>query len=287
MSIYKISFKQLRQDNLIYTFPAFERAFKKMQIEVYLIGALARDTWFAEKGIRALGTKDIDFAVLVPDKNKFNELKDYLITVENFRETKNEYTLIDTKGYQVDLLPFGDLDIEGKKIIDSQGHVHTNVSGFKEVYEEATEVVVFDGKFHFKVSSLAGIVILKLIAWDDRPEMRSQDIKDISLIIQHYFKLEEELIFNNHSDLFDIEDYDLTRLAARALGREMSTVLNRNELLKQRILHILASNLGSINKSIVAILFENESGDTVTYQYEILKELLKGIEERTSPGIGE
>jgi len=220
MSTYSISFKQLRQENLKDTFAAFERAFRKLHIEVYLIGALARDTWFAEKGIRALGTKDVDFAVMVPDKHKFNALKQYLVEEEKFTVTKNEFTLLDPKGYQIDLLPFGSLDIEGRQITDKQGRIHTNVSGFQDVYDAATALVAFDGEFYFRVSSLAGIVILKLIAWDDRPEIRSQDIRDISLIIQHYFKLEEELIYTHHNDLFDYEEYDLTMLAARCLGEK-------------------------------------------------------------------
>lgn len=107
MSTYRISFKQLRQDNLKDIFAAFERAFEKFPIDVYLIGALARDTWFAEKGIRASGTKDVDFAVLIPDKHQFKELKDHLVTNEKFTETKNPFTLLDAKGYQIDLLPMG------------------------------------------------------------------------------------------------------------------------------------------------------------------------------------
>ena len=160
--------------------------------------------------------------------------------------------------------------------------IHTNISGFQEVYDEATELVEFDGTFHFKVSSLAGIVILKLTAWDDRPEIRSQDIRDISLIIKYYFKLEEELIYNHHNDLFEIENYNLTTLAARVLGREMAAVLKRDTLLKQRILNILELNSASIDQSIVAVLFENESGGTVEQQYQILQELRKGIEEYIS-----
>jgi len=87
---------------------------------------------------------------------------------------------------------------------------------------------------------------------------------------------------NHHNDLFEIEDYNLTTLAARVLGREMAAVLNRNTLLKQRILNILEVNSASIDQSIVAILFENQSGDTVEQQYQILQELRKGIEEYIS-----
>jgi len=60
----------------------------------------------------------------------------------------------------------------------------------------------------------------------------------------------------------------------------MASVLKRNELLKQRILDILISNSTAINKSIVAVLLEDKSGNTVAYQFEILQELRKGIKER-------
>lgn len=79
---------------------------------------------------------------------------------------------------------FGAIEIEGKRIIDKEGFFHTNISGFKEVYEEATEQVNFEEEYNFKVFTLAGIVILKLIAYDDRPEMRSNDIRDIAAIIR-------------------------------------------------------------------------------------------------------
>ena len=74
------------------------------------------------------------------------------------------------------------MEIEGKEIVDLQGKRHSNVLGFKEVYEEAVEAVNFENDL-FKVSTLPCIVVLKFIAYDDRPEIRSQDIKDIYAII--------------------------------------------------------------------------------------------------------
>ena len=84
MNTSRINFKQLRQENLKSTFAAFEKAFSKLDIGFYLIGALARDTWFVDKGIRALGTKDIDLAVLVSDQLKYEALKKYLVQEEIF-----------------------------------------------------------------------------------------------------------------------------------------------------------------------------------------------------------
>lgn len=71
-------------------------------------------------------------------------------------------------------------------------------------------------------------------------------------------------------------------LAARALGREMAAVLKPNTLLKQRILNILEENSTVIEQSIIAVLFENQSGDTVEHQYQVLHELREGIKEYTS-----
>jgi predicted nucleotidyltransferase len=283
MSTYKINFKQLRQEGLKELFDALERSFNSLQIDFYIIGALARDTWFAQKGIRALGTKDVDLAIFISSYEKYDELKEQLITKEQFvSSSSNEYVLFDRNGIQIDLLPFGAIDLEGRKIIDHQGTHHSNILGFKEVYEEAVEEVNFENRFQFKVSTLPGIVILKFIAYDDRPEIRSQDIKDIYAILSHYFDLETDLIYEKHADLFEQEAKDLTQLAARALGREMKPILDKNTLLKGRLVSILKNNTNSLATSVLATLFQEESDSEATniqYQVNLLKEIIAGIEE--------
>ncbi|HTM91311.1 MAG TPA: hypothetical protein VL095_02755 [Flavisolibacter sp.] len=283
MSTYRINFKQLRQEGLKELFYALERSFNSLKIDFYIIGALARDTWFAQKGIRALGTKDIDLAIFISDYDKFDMLKQHLITTENFiSSSTNEYVLFDRNGLQIDLLPFGAIDLEGRKIIDHQGIHHSNVLGFKEVYEEAVEEVNFENRFQFKVSTLPGIVVLKFIAYDDRPEIRSQDIKDIYAILMHYFDLETDLIYEKHADLFEQEEKDLTQLAARALGREMKPILEKNSLLKERLLSILKDNTDSLASSALALLFQEESDSeisTIQYQVSLLKEIIAGIDD--------
>ena len=253
----KLNLDQLRQENLKGAFESFERAIQILEIDFYLIGAFARDTWLAEKGIRALGTKDIDLAVFISDDSKYDELKRYLVEEEGFIiSSTNEYTFIDKVGYQVDILPFGAIEIEGKKFTNSSGLVSTSVSGFAEVYKEATEEVVFENKHVFKVSSLAGIVILKLLAWDDRPEMRTKDIQDIAIILNNYFTLESEMIYEKYNDLFEKEP-NLELLSARALGREIQLVLNHNLTLKERIISILDKNTQSLENSEIGRLLVN------------------------------
>lgn len=281
-STYKINFKDLRQENLKDIFAAFERALQELDIDFYLIGALARDTWFAQKGIRALGTKDIDWAVAVSEESQFKKLKEFLIKNEGFTESSsNEYVLFDKKGQQIDLLPFGAMEIEGNKFVDSAGVVRTDITGFKEVYDGAVENVNFEDKYTFKVSSLPGIVILKLIAFDDRPEMRSNDIRDIGIILNHYFALETETIYSKHTDLFE-EQTELQFLAARVLGREMQQILNRNLSLKERLLSILYKNIQILTQSPIGLILTNVldmSPTSVEDAVGLLNEMIKGIHD--------
>ena len=278
---YRISFKQLRQENLKETFASFEKAMQALDVDFYLIGAIARDTWFARKGIRALGTKDVDFAILISDKNQYLDLKKFLIEKEGFTlSISNEYVLFDTRGNQIDLLPFGAVEIEGKKIIDKEGLVHEHLSGFKEVYEAAVEKVNFENRYTFKISSLPGIVILKLIAFDDRPEIRIKDIHDIGTILKNYFELESENIYENHAELFE-EESSLELVAARVLGREMQKILNKNPLLKDRILGILSENTQSLEKSTIGrILVNIFNFESVEDAVKILDQIIKGITEK-------
>jgi predicted nucleotidyltransferase len=278
---YRVSFKQLQQENLKDTFAAFQKALKVLDIDCYIIGALARDTRFAQKGKRALGTKDVDFAILVLDAKNYQELKEYLIKEEGFRESKiNKYSLFDQQGQQIDLLPFGAIEIEDNQFIDAAGVIHADVSGFKEVYEAATEEVSFEGGYNFKVSTLAGITILKLLAFDNQPEVRSKDIRDIGAILTYYFELESDMIYDRHSDLFSKEDRTLEEITARVLGREMQAVLNRSAILKERVLTILTKDTASIEESVIGRLLVpimNLNPTSIEETVNLLKEIIEGI----------
>lgn len=276
---YKISFSALRQERLQNVFIALENAFRSLSIDFYLVGALARDTWLAQNGIRALGTKDVDIAVFIANEHKFEELKEFLIEKEGFTKSINWNVLFDRHGQQIDLLPFGAIDMDGKKLIGRQDLIYRDVSGFKEVYENAIEEVEFEGLYQFKVSTLAGIVILKLIAYDDRPEMRSNDIKDIGFILSHYFDLESDLIYESHADLFSDEGNSLEQIAARVLGRQMQAIIDKNRLLKGRIEDILQKGTVPSTENRMAIWLLNAKITTIEQAIGLIGEVITGLNE--------
>ena len=227
-----------------------------------------------------MGTKDVDFAVYIPEKEKFLDLKKYLEEKEGFRNSsQNQYVMFNSIGQQVDLLPFGEIEVEGKVMIDGTGLTQIAVNGFREVYEVALVPVEYEGGHTFKVCSLPGIVILKLVAYDDRPEIRQKDIRDISKIIQNYFDIETDLIYDRHLDLFDSKA-ELPLIAARVLGRQMQTILNRSSELKKRIVSIIEPAIADKENHKIVSLLLSEQDTTAAFIASLLSEIIKGINDK-------
>jgi predicted nucleotidyltransferase len=284
MPTYKINYNQLsQQPQITEMLYALERGLDKFGIDFYLVGAVARNVWMT--GINNIAprrtTGDIDFAVLINDKGVYEALKTYLIITEGFQPYKgNEYVLIWKENLEVDLLPFGAIDDEDAKF-NSNGLGSTSISlqGFSEIYNDGLPTLDLEGKHQFKFCTLPGIVLLKLIAWDDRPESRRDDIKDISDILNHFFDMNDNEIFENHHDLFEKEEASLKYIAARVMGREMSKIAKKNELLFSRIVGILDSNtLVSQNSDMAKIMVEYYD-NTIDDNVQLLKHLRQGFTE--------
>ncbi len=48
---------------------------KKLDINFFIIGAIARNIWYVSNNEEPYGTKDIDFGIYVPNKDKYNQLR--------------------------------------------------------------------------------------------------------------------------------------------------------------------------------------------------------------------
>lgn len=280
MSTYKINFKRLRQDpEMAQMLEALERGFRLFEIDFYLIGAVARDIHIGYHQLPVKrATDDVDFAVLIRDEQVYKALREYLINKEGFASYKeNPLVLIWHSGKEVDLMPFGVLAEQGNISLASVGLADLSVEGFREVYESSLPEVELEGSHRFKFCSLPGLVLLKLIAWSDRPEWRRNDISDISYIIEHFFNIHEEEIWENHHDLFpedDSEEYREIELAARVLGRKVGEIARSNKRLMNRLRHILSETQDTI-ALIMTQYFDSTNDDSK----QILKSLLQGIEE--------
>jgi predicted nucleotidyltransferase len=252
------SFKYFEDDELPTLFATLKRTFDAADVPFYLIGARARDVWFfPEKSMRI--TQDIDWIAASDEDTVFNEIRNQLIEKEGFIETKNRFTLLSSKGMQVDLLPF----------IESAG---SSLEGLKEVFARGTEGVIFDDDATYQVATLPAIVLLKLIAWDDRPEHRLKDLWDIEAIFEHYFDRFSEDIYDNHNDLFG--GRELGEISAFVIGRKIKHIIGDSSSLKTRLANILTEKQEAIAKRIA-----DKSSKPEDEVSKILKNLLEGILE--------
>jgi predicted nucleotidyltransferase len=282
---YKISFEQIRLKHHIGgMLEALERGIRKFGIDFYLVGAVSRDIWMS--GIYKIAsrriTRDIDFAIFINDKGVYEDLKNYLIKNEGFAAySGNAFVLIWKDRIEVDLLPFGAIEDENRRVtVNGTGYTTMHVEGFREVYEHQLAEVSLDEQHFFKICTLPGIVLLKLIAWDDRPEFRRNDIKDVSDILNHFFEMYQGVIWEEHYDLFDGDkEPELLAISARVMGREMRKIAKRNVRLEKRILNILVIQASEINTSRIALIMREYFDNTLEECFLILKEIKSGFED--------
>ena len=281
-----ISFSSIGFEGIEKIVDAVDRAFTETKTDFYFVGAIARDVWMQgvyKKGQR-LGTKDIDFAIFVPTEEHFTAVKNYLIKNGNFTQSaENAFTLFSPDKIQVDIFPFGAVDVEGKVKVQGLGLSEIWVNGFREVFKDGVQNVEFENGKVFKVSTLPALVILKLIAYDDRPDQRQKDIYDVAYIIRYYLDIIEDAIFEKHLDLVT-DEYNGGLAASRVLGREMYEIAKSSPELVQRMKNILHEQTkDSSNSAIGNIIADRNSYEMVRQAVDHLSAILTGFtdSERT------
>lgn len=284
MSTYKISFKQLQQQpHISEMLTALENGLNKYGIDFYLVGAVARDVWMT--AINDIPpsrvTGDIDFAVFINDKNTYADLREYLTNVEGFIPYKDNAFVLKWKNIiQIDLMPFGEFEAKPSNVqVEGNGLTSLNMPGFKEIYDSGLPEAELEEKHRFKFCTLPGIVLLKLIAFQERPEIRRDDIKDISKILKHFFDMYADEIYENHNDLFGDKDINLNWIAARVLGRDMGKIAQLNEDLFLRIKKILKKNTIDIHSSDIAKIMAEFFQNTLEDNVKLLEQLKIGYLE--------
>lgn len=271
----------MRHGELKHIFDTLERCFEELHIDYYLIGALARQIWYEKEGMEFRTTKDVDYAVLIGSTEEYQAVRRYLIDMEKFSEYKgNAFALISPDGIQVDILPFGETETDGEVTFSGQGMTNIKVDGMQEVYQHGTVSVTLETGNTFKVATLTAIALLKFIAYDDRPDQRQKDVIDIANIARHFFNLHEELIYEQHSDLFDEEKgYQFESIGPMVLGREIMKIAQHSKKLSERLGKIMANHLNTKEKSpffrlMLQAMPEETDFETV---YQALTDIDKGF----------
>lgn len=272
------TYKELAIPYFKEVFDCIDGVMTKLNVPYYLIGASAIALKLLNDGIKpSRGTKDIDFAIMVSSIQVFET-----IVVElgkhGFNKVEAPWTFYNNKfNIVIDLLPFGEIEENFTENFNKR-NTELHFLGFSEVLRETEKVHIEE--ISVQIPLLPGMVILKLIAWSDRPEERDNDLYDILRIIEHYFVINYDEILEHHSDTFlDEDDFDRFKIAARVLGRKASQFLNISEAINDRILRTLNENVADAKKSAIAKQWAINKEWDLEYAVQILKEFKLGLIE--------
>lgn len=197
-------------------------------IECMIVGATARDLLLTHVfGIPPRrATHDVDFAVAVENWDQFEQLKSRLAARRGFivderMKQRLYYRGGDDDRYPLDLVPFGGIADDANEIAwppDMQ--VTMNIAGYREVLQAAEQVQLMPG-FIANVASLAGLAILKLIAWSDRGSSNPKDAHDLYQIMTRYADAgNSDRLYDAEFTMLEQAGYDPEIAGASLLGKD-------------------------------------------------------------------
>ena len=265
--------------------------FEKHSVVYFLIGGQARDLLLSQRDIHSPAlTRDIDFAVMVQDFGQFSAIHAELLSA-GFEKTSLSYRILWTESRtMIDLLPFG--GIADKDVVHFPPTAFDlSVMGFLEIVEDLERHFIDrEETVSIPIAPLHGIFLLKVISWDDRPEMRGKDLGDLGLILNHYWDFFEDEGYDRHLDVFDLKVVHYEAYGARILGRHLAKPLLKSSDLRARFLRILNKQAGMVDPPGPMLLrFSRETWDgerNIAYGKELLDQLLLGIGDMMSDSLG-
>lgn len=212
-----LSKAELCNDLLYDTLRTLYDIFSSSGLDLYVVGALARDLAFKLLDIDASPRKtlDLDIAVALKDWAQFDMVCESLRN-NHFEKTNAKqkfiYKGIDGENdYEVDIVPFG--DIAENEIIQwpPEKHPEMSVRCYEDIMRHAADIHIDDIKL--KMAPLAGQFFLKMDAWIDRNDREEKDAIDMVYIMGKYYSAK---IFQSELedmpeavDIYNIDPYML------------------------------------------------------------------------------
>ena len=160
---------------------------------------------------------------------------------------------------RVDIVPFGAVeDDKGRIAWPPDREFVMNTLGFDEAYRDTITVRLAED-IEIPVSSLAGLALMKLIAWSDRRHAYHKDALDLGFLMTNYLDAgNQERIYGEDGDNNDLldEDFDYDLASARLLGRDVRRLLTERSYAV--VTAILDEQTGERNKySLVEAMIRN------------------------------
>lgn len=205
-------------------------------------------------------TDDLDFGVAVRTWEIYEQLKKMLIDDHRFHQDGSQEQRLWRNDYKIDIVPYGGLEsATGEIAFPPNGVFKMTTAGFSEAFNSAIQVKLKDSEV--RVASLSGIVLLKFIAYYDRPAEREKDLQDILFIAQNYLDTgADEKLYARDCDLLEDESFDYEMAGARILGRDLASIMvPSTQALVFEVFHKLNTRY-DVSESPGALLHEIQKG---------------------------
>lgn len=263
---------------------AVNRTAQNLDIPFYVVGAAARD-FILQNGHNIptpRATHDVDIGVCVSSWDKFTSLIERLLTDEHFSKTAIEHRFDSPTQPKtlVDILPFGPIESSTRNILWQQDNREMNMVGFTEAFVMAIDVKIIESPpIVIKMVSMAGLALLKLLSWNDKPLERDRDAKDFRVIMYHYLETQsEEYLYDSYPDIAGDGDYE--RISARSLGRDISKTAGVKVVLTIKAILIRECNIQGDLRFIQHMQQRMYDGEmTTSRDIDLLNSVLQGVSD--------
>lgn len=251
---YNISSEKLEHPLLKKLLDELIPVFQKLEIKFFIIGATARDIIMELHGEKSgRRTQDIDIAIVVDKWEEFKTIENEIIQLPDFeKDPKQQQRFLYLKDFQLDIVPYGGITTADDKIFwpPDQSFAMT-VLGFEEAERDLVRVKI-DDTLEIDIVSLAGIFILKLVAWKDRHHKGNKDADDMGFILLNYLNIHEErAAIEYYEEVYEIKDFTTTKASAALLGIDINMLLSDNEVNKAKLKAIIETELQAAENSIL------------------------------------
>ena len=190
---YQLTRKDFGNDPLLDTLVALKKTLAELGLELYIVGAGARD--ICMKVLKSpppmRGTTDIDIAIALDNWDMF-DLVSQRLQSNYFKKdlwAKQKFFYKGPNGendYEVDVVPFGKL--ANNEVIGwpPEGNPEMSVRCFTDVMS-AAEKVRIDDIVEFLIAPLSGQFLIKLDTWIDRHAKTNKDAYDMFYLANNFY----------------------------------------------------------------------------------------------------
>ena len=229
---YSIKKEALQNELLVETLQALTECYAALGEEVYVVGAAARDIAMRLLNVSNTPrrTLDLDVAVALDDWSQYERLAQLLLQNHFVKAPERQcFYYVGPQGqnrYEVDIVPFGVVEHDGRVAWPPEGSPVMSVRCFSEVMSHADRVTVED-VFSFRLASLSGLFLLKLDTWSDRHFNTRKDASDLVYILQNVY-VAYALTRDGLPQEVDVEarTFDITVAGAEWIAADLRTILS-------------------------------------------------------------